>query len=327
MAIETSALVNRLNKINKNDLIDILVYRKLPENLNDCVNLQYVKSNYCKKCQNINENVEERFLDASEVMSPCSSMECKLQNCEFSFIKKELLSKDRLIANLEARISDQCELINLYKATKGTNIENHCDRSSDAPSKNSTQNHIASSSNANKNSVVPCTNPQTVRTTVKHNTRVISNVPQPSVRTHNPIKAKDVAESIAEIQPKANHQSTGGNNSKEEFTEVVHKKRRPVIVGKNTLNCSLKTSDTLAFLHVYKLHPETTADDVKNYLCQMFPKVKCEQLNSQYPNYYSSFKVTIYKDHLEQATEPSIWPNGACVNRFFHRRKTPASTN
>nr|CAI5855206.1 unnamed protein product [Callosobruchus analis] len=264
----------------------------LPENLSDCVNLQYVKSNYCKKCQNTNENVEERFLDASEVMSPCSSMECKLQNCEFSFIKKELLSKDRLIANLEARISDQCELINLYKATKGTNIENHCDRSSDAPSKNSTQNHIASSSNANKNSVVPCTNPQTVRTTVKHNTRVISNVPQPLVRTHNPIKANDVAESIAEILPKANHQSTGGNNSKEEFTEVVHKK-------------------------------QTTADDVKNYLCQMFPEVKCEQLNSQYPNYYSSFKVTIYKDHLEQATEPSIWPNGACKkNSSFNELDT-----
>nr|CAI5820634.1 unnamed protein product [Callosobruchus analis] len=56
---------------------------------------------------------------------------------------------------------------------------------------------------------------------------------------------------------------------------------------------------------------QTTAGDVKNYLFQMYPEIRCEQLNSKYCNYYSSFKVTIYKDPLEQATEPSVWPNGA----------------
>lgn len=112
------------------------------------------------------------------------------------------------------------------------------------------------------------------------------------------------------------------DEDKTAFTKVSYRKKRTkTIIGSNSENViSLKQPLKLAFLHVYKLHPETTVADVKNFLEPIFPEVQVEQLNSKYPNYYSSFKVIINETKLDAAMTPTLWPAGACVNRFFHPR-------
>lgn len=125
--------------------------------------------------------------------------------------------------------------------------------------------------------------------------------------------------------------SNNGRNSKQEdpFIEVKSRKhRRPnkPIVGTNDnrVDQIIKPADTKAFLHVYKLHPSTTTQNMIDFLKPIFPDVEVSKLDSRYPDYYSSFKVTVKETMLTAATSPTLWPKGTCVNRFFHRKTTSA---
>lgn len=106
-------------------------------------------------------------------------------------------------------------------------------------------------------------------------------------------------------------------------------KNRPIIgIGNNdnqNSNIVLKSVSKLAFLHVYKLHPETKVDDLREYLIQRFPEIQVEKLTSKYPEHYSSFKITLNESHLSDAMNPEIWPENTHVNRFFHSRKRPTT--
>lgn len=77
----------------------------------------------------------------------------------------------------------------------------------------------------------------------------------------------------------------------------------------------------LAFLHVYKLHPETTVNELTRSIEPIFPGVVCEQIKSRFPQYYSSFKVTISESNLPTAWNPDVWPKGVLVNWFFRPKK------
>ena len=43
----------------------------------------------------------------------------------------------------------------------------------------------------------------------------------------------------------------------------------------------------------------------------------CDKLEGKNNTQYSSFKVTIYEKNFKTAMDPSIWPEGACINKFF----------
>lgn len=84
---------------------------------------------------------------------------------------------------------------------------------------------------------------------------------------------------------------------------------------------SWKAMKRQSFFHVYKIHPDTTVEELTTLLKPIFPEVVCDKLNSMYPNYYASFKVTLDESNLQKAMDPSSWPKGAWVNRFFHKRR------
>lgn len=46
-------------------------------------------------------------------------------------------------------------------------------------------------------------------------------------------------------------------------------------------------------LHVSNLKPDTETEDLNKFLLKSFSDVKCEALNSRFPESYSSFKVLI----------------------------------
>lgn len=74
-------------------------------------------------------------------------------------------------------------------------------------------------------------------------------------------------------------------------------------------------------LHVYKLHVNTTVEELVGYLKPDFPEVKVEKLNSAHPELYSSFKVTVLKENELKALNPELWPTGVRLSRFFVYRK------
>lgn len=108
--------------------------------------------------------------------------------------------------------------------------------------------------------------------------------------------------------------------------KLVDKRRKPKpspIVGdlKND-DTTLKGVPRTMFLHVSKLNPDTTVDQVLDHLKQgqRRPVAVCEKLTSKFPTHYSSFKVGVPEEYVKQVMVSSCWPAGALVNRFFRPR-------
>lgn len=111
--------------------------------------------------------------------------------------------------------------------------------------------------------------------------------------------------------------------SKEWSTAKTRKSHRKTsgIVGKSKQVTEIKTAPRKSFLHISRLSPETTVAQITKVVKQTFPEAVCEQLQSKYPEHYTSFKVTIDLENFEKALNPELWPSGTYVSRFFQKRK------
>lgn len=100
--------------------------------------------------------------------------------------------------------------------------------------------------------------------------------------------------------------------------------RKP-IMGNRIINEGgthiLRAAKMMRSYVITKLDPHTTDKDVKECLLALVPDVRVEKLNAKYPDAYSSFKVTVCEDDEKSILDPSIWPAGSKVYRFFHARK------
>lgn len=116
----------------------------------------------------------------------------------------------------------------------------------------------------------------------------------------------------------------------DEWTTVQSRKRkqprRKPIVGCSTNTTLLQAVPKTAYLHVYRLSPNTTIEALEQHLQMKIPVSSVEKLNSRQPLLYSSFKVSVDHTHLEEMMNPTIWPNRAYVNRFFHIPQKRKST-
>lgn len=108
---------------------------------------------------------------------------------------------------------------------------------------------------------------------------------------------------------------------------IGRKEKRALIVG-NKSNEEAENSKLIGVpktvaLHVYRLSPNTTEEQVVDFLKHDFSEVKCEKLKSRNPDLYSSFKVEINENNLESALNANIWPTNARVRRFLYPRLIP----
>nr|CAH7751745.1 unnamed protein product [Callosobruchus chinensis] len=98
------------------------------------------------------------------------------------------------------------------------------------------------------------------------------------------------------------------------------KPRQSLVVGNKDCD-KIKGVPKYVDLHVSRISPETSKEDLYQLLKEEFPEIKCETLNSKNPGIYSSFKVSIYGSNFLRAMNPNLWPLGACINRFLYRRQ------
>lgn len=97
---------------------------------------------------------------------------------------------------------------------------------------------------------------------------------------------------------------------------------RDAIVGVSRADkAGLRVVPKKAYLHVTRLHPDTTGENVKAFLKSNGFDVECEAIRSKFPEFYSSFKVAINLEEREKVMNANLWPKGAYVTRFFLRRK------
>lgn len=106
----------------------------------------------------------------------------------------------------------------------------------------------------------------------------------------------------------------------EQWSKVLGRKRRIVTGNSNSLG-DIKGVPKLIALHVYRINPNTTASNLETHLKKQFPEVICESLNSKHPELYASFKIKVSEENFEKAMNPTIWPYGACIQRFLEIKK------
>jgi len=90
--------------------------------------------------------------------------------------------------------------------------------------------------------------------------------------------------------------------------------------GRNDAKSSnLKAVPSYSYYHVYQLDPKTTENDLAGYLKTMFSEATCEKLESRFPGRYASFKVGVYYGNVSKFLEPTMWPEGAKINKYLAR--------
>lgn len=89
------------------------------------------------------------------------------------------------------------------------------------------------------------------------------------------------------------------------------------LVGTGQSVPGVKAVPKKSFIYVSRFAPETTVDSVKGVVSSLCQEVECEQLRSKYPQFYSSFKITVNAANKDKVMDPGIWPAGIYINRFF----------
>ena len=109
---------------------------------------------------------------------------------------------------------------------------------------------------------------------------------------------------------------------KNDFKLVRSRRRRSTTIqgAAQGAELTLKGIPSYGYLHIYRLDPGTTEDELVSYLTNKNIKYpSCTKLVAKHPEIYSSFKIQFDINDLEKLQKPDFWPRGSRVNRFFHR--------
>lgn len=99
------------------------------------------------------------------------------------------------------------------------------------------------------------------------------------------------------------------------------KRLKPIIGTQKGGGLHVVPKKPVSHLHVTRLGPETTIADLQDFFNKNSYEVSIEKLNSRKPELYSSFKIALPSDHLDEVMNPTFWPVGVAVNRFFMKRR------
>ncbi|KAJ3641337.1 hypothetical protein Zmor_027849 [Zophobas morio] len=232
------------------------------------------------------------FWDAMDDLSqqPNTGIDARI----FMYIIRQ---KDRII-------EEQCQQINLLKAqisnlipSSGVHTKTSIDMGKTVVDKN--DHHV------NK---------------TRHKKSTVNNIN--NVKIHN-----DNNEiSIAAIGKDTHHTKDQNNDTDKrednDWKTITPKKRKlqgkKSVVGCSDSSLSIQAIPRMGYVHVYRLCPNTTAEQLQQHLVPKVSVINIEKLNSKHPEIYASFKLTVDLNDVNAAMDPKIWPTGTRINRFFH---------
>lgn len=284
MCIMASDVVNELNKLKKSELIDIILTGNIPEQISLS---EEIRKSLCVKTNNLESKQEES--PESEV-SDCNNKIC-LALCRFKNDQIEMLQQ--IVRIQEKRAIDQELIINLLNNSGDRPVEK-------------IQESVKHTNNTRINS-----NAKT------NDNRSASYSEAAKLTTTTAVKLKESSSRIENKQAKVNFNENKTIEDNSEWKTQKQKKKPIYGTAKETqIKGSMKYSD----FHVYRIAPQTTAEDLTEYLkSQGIASVKCLEMDSKHPEEYTSFKVSVPQDYVDKIQNPDTWPQYACVNRFFGR--------
>ena len=269
----------------------------------------------CESENGTSVDSDAAFYDAIENLDNCDK---KVDGILLSYILKQ---KDIIIHELREKISllnKQIELMNAKSETKTETKQKHDKINTSAKS---VVNKVLIP-NAAKTSNIPKTinNDKNSGDSLLIGKQITADLLdiQTQLKCNEIINlVKDTQEQPGPSHPKQNQ----GRNVDTEWQKVQYKRRRNMIVGKNK-DIAVKGVPKIALLHVYRVDLGTTTAELRELLKGTFPEVICESLTPKHPELYASFKVSIYEENFSKAMNPDVWPDGACVSRFFQLRRS-----
>lgn len=100
------------------------------------------------------------------------------------------------------------------------------------------------------------------------------------------------------------------------------KKERPQPIKGEKGETNLLAAKQLSCLFLTGLKPETTPEQVKNYISETFNlNGTCEKMKTRKDIYKSSFKIYVPYESKEMIMNPSKWEKGISLNHFLHLRR------
>lgn len=352
--VDLSLIENELKKLVKNDLINYIVYRTLPENVS------VLSERAVKFLEEPNEVISQDKVTNSASESVCNNIKCihiradlRVAKVEVDTHKRIMLEMERSVENLHTIIDllkdkAKCEVSPNTTHSKQTYVDMgaHNTRSQRGDkralvdgfhqSSNAVSHHKNSREQQNASSIRNRTkNPHIISTTEDNKpvdkSTSKSKVPANSQvnninRKNQNISSEHVSKAIMEAE---SHQimnslvSLGNDNQKNDSNRIRNELRdkRPRQTHSTTIgtgpNGILQAVPSFSYFHVYRLHPTVTEESLKKFLKSTFPEVICRSLDSKNPEEYSSFKVGVHENNSSKILNPVFWPVGTKINKFF----------
>lgn len=329
MATSSDVLVQELNKVNKKDLINILVFKKVPPN----VTISKVLCDFFKKLSvsAVSEKIDDDcFYDSSEVInSECDKVKCIKLPIENEAFRNEIKLQRSMILHLERRINDQEVIIDLLKTNcnkkNNSNVINCSWPTSNEITGNTTCDNVQADK-AKTTTIVKNIESESNNIYLHQTKEISSTLPLPkrqmSQKYNTP--TQQIPTQTLKHNPDVNRSSSSNASTPSNVSSRINQfqQRRKTVIGSNN-NTTLKAISKLGYLHVYRLDSKTTSEDLQNYLQQTAPKIKfsCELLKKT--DKAVSYIVSFPLEHVKEVYDPKLWPCGACVRRYIFRKHSP----
>lgn len=106
------------------------------------------------------------------------------------------------------------------------------------------------------------------------------------------------------------------------------RKNRSVLIGSGAdlSSCPFKAASLVKFkhFHVTNLDVDVNENELCSYLKSFAPNVAVKKLQSRNPDRYSSFKVSVPHDEVDNIQVAEIWPKEVVLNHFFRSKRFSA---
>lgn len=275
------SLLAELNKLNKSQLIEIIIKKTVPEGLS-------ISEELHKCIHSSPDSFGKKMSEVDGVQEPSYK---EISNS----LQRELNVSGKLIQQLEERVNDQKLIISLLK--KESPIDKH-------PNKNKM--HAGIENDSFKTTEYKVNNQDAKKLSVPQKTQPNTTFDrQTSVRSEKSVNRLD--DGIWEIP-------------RYEYRRRININRRGNRVYGKATEFEFKGVVKYKDYHVYRLPPKFEDTDLINHLkSKDIQDVKCERMNSRYPDEYSSFKVSVALKYDKEFRNPNIWPEYVVINPFLKK--------
>lgn len=311
--------VKELNNLTKTKLIEIILSKTIPNDVKLSESTRKaIEYGDTPDMMNANSEICESKYELSYKLLHMQN-ELKCANSELECQKKLITEMERSLSNQQVTITSQKTLIKLLESDKTNRNDGVITQEKPMPKKHKP---LETTTLSPKKPNFSASNTSSSKT---NGTRSCSKNYVDATMVQTGIK--EAQENILSeyIINEPSNRFTDVKNNDGDWNLVANKRRKAkMLVGTGTENTNLtnvkgvpKTID----LHVYRINPGTTSEDLKALLRPHFPEVATTSLESRNPDVYSSFKVTIYQENFEKSMDASIWPRNCCVRRFLYLRR------